>query len=75
MKQELLTAQTFAILLESTMREKKLSHIDAILEICKSRSLDVETVPSLIDAKVRKRILNEGLSLHMIKSPRTRKVI
>lgn len=75
MQNDLLTPQLFTVLLESTMREKKLSHIDAILEICKNRALDVESVPSLLDAKIRKRIFNEGVSLSLLKSPRGRKVI
>ena len=69
----LLDANTFAVLLEATMQEKKLSHIDAIVEICRIRNLDVEAAAELITPRMKKLIQNEGISLKMIKKRKPRK--
>ena len=72
-KVALLDSNTFGIILESTMHEKKLSHIDAIVEICRIRNLDVEVVAELITPRTKKLIQNEGLSLKMLKKRKPRK--
>ena len=73
-EQTLLDSASFADLVETTMRTKNLSHIDAILEICRVRNLDVESVPELLTPKLRKRISDEATAANMLKR-KTKKVI
>lgn len=63
----ILDSNTFMVLLDSTMKEKKLSHIDAIVEICRARNLDIESVPELLTSKTKKLIMNEAVNINMIR--------
>jgi hypothetical protein len=63
----LLDQASFGALVDITMKTKNLSHIDAILEICKNRNLDVESVPELLSPKLRKRISDEATSMNMMR--------
>lgn len=73
-QQTLLDSAAFADLVETMMRKKNVSHIEAILEICKERNLDVESIPELLTPKLRKRIADEATSVNMLKR-RRQKVI
>lgn len=70
MEKKLLDANSFSVLLETTMKKKGLSHIDAIIQICEAKNLDIEAVPDLLTPKLRKRIQNEALDLNMMKRKR-----
>lgn len=64
---EFMNATTFAHLLDKTMKEKQLSHIDAIVEVCKIENIDIESVPELLTPRLRKLIQNEAISINMIR--------
>jgi len=63
----ILDSNTFMVLLSNTMKTKKLSHIDAIVEICRVRNLDIESVPELLASKTKKLIMNEAVNINMIR--------
>ncbi|NBR26585.1 MAG: hypothetical protein EBU08_22975 [Micrococcales bacterium] len=63
----LLDAPTFGALVDNMMKTKNLSHIDAILEICRVRELDVEAIPDLLTPKLKKRISDEATSINMMR--------
>ena len=64
---EFMNANTFAHLLDKTMKEKQLSHIDAIVEVCKIENIDIESVPELLTPRLKKLIQNEAISINMIR--------
>ena len=43
---EFMTKTKFSKMIESTVREKKLSHMDAILHLCEQHDIEPETVRS-----------------------------
>lgn len=72
-EKQLLDANTFTEILSSTMRELKLSYIDAIVFICEKRNLDVEVVPELLTPKIKKLISAEAGDLNMLKKKKAKK--
>lgn len=64
---ELLNANSFGELLEITRKNKNCSYIEAVLIICETRGLDVETVPELLTPKLKKRIHLEAKGLNMLR--------
>lgn len=70
---ELLTKDMFQQMLTDIMIQKKIGYIDAILEICESRKLDVESINDLIDAKTKLKIKSEATSLRLLKKKKIKK--
>lgn len=64
---DFIDSSTFITLMDNVMKEKKLSHIDAIVEICREKNMEVESVAELLNPKIRKLIQNEASSLNMMK--------
>lgn len=64
---ELMTQAKFGDLIESITKEKRISYMEAALLICEKRGLDVETIPELLNPKLKKKIQNEALDLNMLK--------
>ena len=70
-----LNANVFSQLLTSMMQDKGISHIDAILELCNERNIDIESIPELLSPQVKKLIKNEAISLNFIRDKkRSRKL-
>jgi len=72
---ELLTQEIFNDLVQEAMAEKNISAIDAIIDICQKKELDLECVPDLLDAKLKKVIASEAHKLHMLKKKKKRKEV
>ena len=64
---ELFTAEKFSDLVSEIMIQKNISMIDAIVDICETRGLDLEVVPELLTPKLKKTIQGEAKKLYMLK--------
>jgi hypothetical protein len=73
MNNELLDSAAFSALLEKVMKNKELTYIEAILEVCHQKGLDQESVPSLLTPKLKKLVQAEAIALHMMKPKKRRK--
>lgn len=71
---ELLDSNTFLELVDETRLSKDISYIDAVLEVCTKRGLDVESVPDLLTPKLKKKIQVEAQELHMVKKRKKKNV-
>lgn len=71
---DFIDSATFISLMENIMREKSISHIEAILEICRVKNMEPESVPELLTPKIRKLIQNEAASMNMMKKKTTRRL-
>jgi hypothetical protein len=69
LEQELgfITQDRFLELVEKTVQEKSVSYMDAIVLICEEIKLEYESVPKLINNKMKKLIKNEATSLNLLK--------
>jgi len=68
MENNFITQEKFLELVEETVREKEVSYMDAIVLVCEDIKLEYESVPKLINVKMKKLIKNEALSLNMLKN-------
>lgn len=62
-----LTPSTFSCMLITMMRDKNISHIDAILELCRERNIEIESIPELLTPQLKKLIKNEAVSLNLMR--------
>lgn len=69
----IINSNVFIGLVENYISKKKVSYMEAILEICKEYGIDVEDVPKLITPTIKKILRNEALSLNLIKKQKNRK--
>jgi type II restriction/modification system DNA methylase subunit YeeA len=67
---KLLTRKQFSELVVKRKREKEITAIEAVLDICEERMIDPEDVKTLIDSTLKGMIEEEALSLNMIKGSR-----
>ena len=71
---EFIDKASFSTLVERTTREKNISHMDAVLEICRIRNIEIEGVSNLLTGKLRKMIQNEADNLNLLKKSRSRRL-
>ena len=64
---QVITQEMFFEMIEDRIVKAKMSYVDAIVDICEKKNIDIESIPKLIDAKLRKILKNEALNLNMIK--------
>ena len=50
------TANEFSLYIEQIVKEKRMSHMDAVLEYCKDNFLEPEDVSSLINKSLKDKI-------------------
>lgn len=50
------TSNEFSLFIEQTSREKRMSHLDAVLEYCKNNFLEPEDVAKLINKSLKDKI-------------------
>lgn len=66
MDKQFLNKSQFAKLVEAAVHEKKLSYIEAILNICEENNLDPEDVGKYISNIVKDKIEAEARSLNFL---------
>ena len=62
-----ITQEKFIDLVEARVKTKQMSYMEAIVSICEEIKLEYESVPKLINIKMKKLIKNEALSANMLK--------
>lgn len=62
-----ITQEKFIDLVENIVKAKKLSYMEAIIFLCEDIKLEYESVPKLINIKMKKLIKNEALAANMMK--------
>lgn len=62
----ILTKRKFSDIIESLVKEKKLSYIDAVVHLADERDCDVEDLAKFIAGSIKEKIEAEAMSLNMI---------
>jgi hypothetical protein len=57
---------TFSKLVENQVMNKKLSYIEAIVEVCKETNIDVEDVKKFISPVIKEKIEAEAMELNFL---------
>jgi hypothetical protein len=56
----------FSRLVESQVLDRKLSYIDAIVEVCKETNIDVEDVKKFISPVIKEKLEAEAMQLNFL---------
>jgi len=65
-----MNSKEFSLMIEGIVKEKKISHMDAIVWYCDENALDTSQVSSLISKSLKEKIQVEATNLRMLKIPR-----
>jgi len=66
MDKNFLTKAKFAKLIESVVREKRLSYIDAVIHICEENDVELEEVKKFISPIIKNKIEAEAMTLNFL---------
>jgi len=65
-----MNSKEFSLNIESIVKEKKITHMDAVVWYCDENGLDTSQVSSLISKSLKEKIQVEATNLRMLKIPR-----
>ena len=62
-----MNSKEFSLKIESIVREKRTSYMDAIIEYCNNNGIDPRNTKGLINKTLKEKIAFEAQSLNMLK--------
>jgi len=62
-----MNSKELSLKIESIVKEKRISYMDAIIWYCDTNDLDVGTLNSMINKSLKEKIKNEAINLRMLK--------
>ena len=65
-----MNSKEFSLKIESIVKEKKISHMDAVVWYCDENGLDTSQLSSLISKSLKEKIQLEATNLRMLKIPK-----
>ena len=65
-----MNSKEFSLKIESIVKDKKISHMDAVVWYCDQNGLDTSQVSSLISKSLKEKIQLEATNLRMLKIPK-----
>jgi len=65
-----MNSKEFSLKIESIVKEKRITYMDAIIWYCDTNDLDVGTVNSMINKSLKEKIKDEAINLRMLKEKR-----
>ena len=65
-----MNSKEFSLNIESIVKEKRISHMDAVVWYCEENDLDTSQVSSLISKSLKEKIKLEATNLKMLKFPK-----
>ena len=65
-----MNSKEFSLTIEGVVKEKKISHMDAIVWYCDENNLDTGQISSLVSKSLKEKIQVEATRLNMLKMPK-----
>tara|TARA_Y100000114_G_scaffold121939_1_gene117208 strand:+ start:622 stop:837 length:216 start_codon:yes stop_codon:yes gene_type:complete len=65
-----MNSKEFSLKIEGIVKDKKISHMDAVLWYCEQNGLEPNQVSSLISKSLKEKIQLEATNLRMLKIPK-----
>ena len=65
-----MNSKEFSLKIESVVKEKRISYMDAVVWYCEQNGLDTSQVSSLISKSLKEKIKLEATNLRMLKFPK-----
>ena len=69
-----MNSKEFSLNIESIVKEKRITYMDAIVDYCESNDIDLSTVKSIINKSLKEKIKIEAQERNMVKFPRSGKL-
>jgi len=63
----IITPNKFALMIENTVKNKRMSYMDAIIEYCNNNGIDPSNAKGLINKTLKEKIAFEAQGLNMLK--------
>jgi len=64
-----MTSQKFSIIIEETVRDKRLSYMDAIVWWCESNEMEIEVAAKLCNGVIKEKLKYEAQELNFLERP------
>ena len=64
---DIITPVKFRELLEEKVTQDNVTYLDAIVDICETTGLEIESVPRMLNMTKKKILRNEATNLNMLK--------
>ena len=65
-EEQFLTRAKFTKLIESTVAEKKMPYMDAILQLCEKNDIDIEDIKKFISPIIKDKLEAEAMNLNYL---------
>ena len=62
-----MNSKEFSLKIESIVKSKRITYMDAIIDYCKENDIDVGTVNPLVNKSLKEKIKDEALNLRLLK--------
>jgi len=69
-----MNSKEFSLKIESIVREKHISYMDAVVWFCEQNEIDTGTVSSMINKSLKEKIKIEAQERNMVKFPKSGKL-
>jgi len=69
-----MNSKDFSLKIESIVKEKRISYMDAVLWYCEKNELDTGTIGPMINKSLKEKIKIEAQEKNMVKFPKTGKL-
>jgi hypothetical protein len=69
-KEVIMNSKEFSLKIESMVKEKRISYMDAVILYCEENDIDPGTVSSLISKSLKEKIKVEAIDLRMLNTPK-----
>jgi len=69
-----MNSKEFSLKIESIVREKRITYMDAVVWYCEQNEIDTGTVSSMINKSLKEKIKIEAQEKNMVKFPKTGKL-
>ena len=65
-----MNSKEFSLKIESIVKEKRITYMDAVIDYCNNNDIDLSTVNPMINKSLKEKIKAEAINLKMIKEKR-----
>ena len=66
---DLMTSQKFSLIIEQTVKDKRISYMDAIVWWCDKHEMEIEVAAKLIGGAIKEKVKYEAEELNFLEKP------
>ena len=63
-----MNSKEFSLKIESIVKDKRITYMDAVIDYCNNNDIDLSTVNPMINKSLKEKIKSEAINLKMIKA-------